>query len=122
MNNMEFIEILIRTIDGKPYYEIHYTENGEHHIGYSSFDIKIVSAYLKEFFIKQNKDEVWRVLIRPINKGGCPVMHSYKTKREAVISYLKFTRDGTLTGTVIQDIGGTIINHTEAIEQLVAEN
>lgn len=49
---MEFVEILVRDIDGKPYYEIHYIENGEHHIGYSSYKIKIVSEYLKEFFIK----------------------------------------------------------------------
>ena len=52
MSNMEFVEILIRDINGKPYYEIHYIENGEHHIGYSSYKIEQVSAYLKEFFIK----------------------------------------------------------------------
>jgi hypothetical protein len=49
---MEFVEIIIRNINEKPYYEIHYIENGEHHIGYSSFSIKTVSEYLKEFFIK----------------------------------------------------------------------
>lgn len=52
LGDMEFVEILIRDIDGKPYYEIHYIENGEHHIGYSSYNIKIISEYLKEFFIK----------------------------------------------------------------------
>ena len=35
LGDMEFVEILIRDIDGKPYYEIHYIENGEHHIGYA---------------------------------------------------------------------------------------
>lgn len=58
---MEFVEILIRETDGypyytdgkpHPYYEIHYIENGEHHVGYSSYSIKQVSEYLKEFFIK----------------------------------------------------------------------
>lgn len=52
MADMEFVEILKRDTDEKPYYEIHYIENGEHHIGYSSFSIKIVSEYLREFFIK----------------------------------------------------------------------
>lgn len=65
---------------------------------------------------------MWKVLIAPTNGDKRAIMHSYKTKREAVSSYLKFTRDGTLTGAVIQDIGGTIVDHTEAIEQLVAEN
>ena len=65
---------------------------------------------------------MWKVLIAPTNGNKCATMHSYKTKREAVSWYLRFTRDGTLTGSVIQDIGGTIVNHTEAIEQLVAEN
>lgn len=51
LNGMEFVEILKHDIDGEPYYEIHYIENGEHHIGYSSFNIKVVSEYLKEFFI-----------------------------------------------------------------------
>ncbi len=65
---------------------------------------------------------MWKVLIAPTNGDKRATMHSYKTKREAVNGYLKFTRDGTLTGSVIQDIGGMIIDHTEAIERLVAEN
>jgi hypothetical protein len=65
---------------------------------------------------------MWKVLIRATNGDKCATMHPYKTKREAISRYLRFTRDGSLTGSVIQDIGGTIIDHTEAIEQLVAEN
>lgn len=50
--NLEFIEIQVHGTKDKPYYEIHYTENGEQHIGYSSYNIKCVSDWLKEFFIK----------------------------------------------------------------------
>lgn len=65
---------------------------------------------------------MWKVLIRAINGDKCATVRSYKTKREAVSRYLRFTHDGSLTGTVIQDIGETIVDHTEAIERLVAEN
>lgn len=60
-DNREFIEILVNNTPNKdkPYYEIHYIENGEHHIGYSSYNIKIVSEYIRDFFIgKRNSLEL----------------------------------------------------------------
>lgn len=50
---LEFKEIQIRYIDGVPYYEIVYHVVGDDFdtVGYSSFDIKTVSRYIREYFI-----------------------------------------------------------------------
>lgn len=36
---------------GKPYYSIKYIENGETHIGYGTYNPKVLSQYLKEDFM-----------------------------------------------------------------------
>jgi len=36
---------------GKPYYSIKYIENGETYVGYGTYDLKVMSQYLKEYFI-----------------------------------------------------------------------
>lgn len=47
----EFKEILVRECFGRPYYEILYKEDGNMHVGYSSYKLDKVSEWLKEFFI-----------------------------------------------------------------------
>ena len=57
----EFIEILTNyTPDdlctypeyrGKPYYSIHYRENGEEFVGYGTYKIEVLSRYLQDYFI-----------------------------------------------------------------------
>lgn len=47
----EFKEILVRECFGRPYYEILYEEDGQMHVGYSSYKLDKVSEWLKEFFI-----------------------------------------------------------------------
>ena len=52
----EFVRLLTRDVDGKPYYEIEYiAANGEHCVGFSSFNLEIVSGYLKDYFDIKNK-------------------------------------------------------------------
>ena len=36
---------------GKPYFSIKYEENGEEHIGYGTYNPKVLSRYLQEYFI-----------------------------------------------------------------------
>ena len=36
---------------GKPYYSIHYTENGKDFIGYGTYNPEVLSNYLKEYFM-----------------------------------------------------------------------
>lgn len=50
-NPKEFKEILVRECFGRPYYEILYKEDGQMHVGYSSYKLDKVSEWLKEFFI-----------------------------------------------------------------------
>lgn len=50
-NPKEFREILVRECFGRPYYEILYKEDGQMHVGYSSYKLDKVSEWLKEFFI-----------------------------------------------------------------------
>lgn len=71
--NLEFVEIQVHGTKDKPYYEIHYIENGEHHIGYSSYNIKYVSDWLKEFFIKPVVHGHWKNVKRVLNSkwGEC---------------------------------------------------
>lgn len=58
----EFIEILARYVPddictypeyrGKPYYSIHYKENGEEFVGFSTYKPEVLSRYLKDYFLK----------------------------------------------------------------------
>lgn len=50
-NPKEFREIRVRECFGRPYYEILYKEDGQMHVGYSSYKLDKVSEWLKEFFI-----------------------------------------------------------------------
>lgn len=35
---------------GKPYFSIQYEENGEHHIGYGTYNPQVLSGYIKDYF------------------------------------------------------------------------
>lgn len=58
----EFIEILAQNVPddsctypeyrGKPYYSIHYKENGEEFVGFGTYNPEVLSRYLKEYFMK----------------------------------------------------------------------
>ena len=57
----EFIEIIAHYVPddictypeyrGKPYYEIRYKENGEEHIGYGTYNLKVLSEFLRDYFL-----------------------------------------------------------------------
>lgn len=38
---------------GKPYYSIQYEENGEEYIGFGTYNIDVLSEYLKKYFISE---------------------------------------------------------------------
>ena len=46
------LEIIVRMIDNKPYYELKYREVGKkvYSIGYSSYDLKVVLDYIATYF------------------------------------------------------------------------
>ena len=58
----EFIEILAQNVSddictypeyrGKPYYSIHYKENGEEFVGFGTYNPEVLSRYLRDYFIK----------------------------------------------------------------------
>ena len=58
----EFIEILAQDMPddlctypeykGKPYYSIHYKENGEEFVGFGTYNLEVLSRYLRDYFIK----------------------------------------------------------------------
>lgn len=57
MNNIEknkvtSLEIIVRMIDNKPYYEVKYREVGKEYysVGYRSYDLKIVLDYIATYF------------------------------------------------------------------------
>lgn len=35
---------------GKPYFSIQYEENGEHHVGYGTYNPQVLSDYIKDYF------------------------------------------------------------------------
>lgn len=49
---VDSLEIIVRTIDDKPYYELKYRLVGEkdYSIGYSSYDLKIVLGCIDKYF------------------------------------------------------------------------
>lgn len=42
---------------GKPYFSIKYEENVEHHVGFSTYNPKVLSQYLNEYFIKSESED-----------------------------------------------------------------
>ena len=46
----EFEELKVIDLNGRPYYSIIYLENGNKFEGYSSYDLKVISEYLKRYF------------------------------------------------------------------------
>lgn len=58
----EFIEILTNyqsddlcsypEYRGKPYFSIHYRENGEEFVGYGTYKIEVLSRYLRDYFFR----------------------------------------------------------------------
>ena len=46
------LEIIVRMIGNKPYYEVKYREVGkkDYSVGYSSYDLKIVLGFIAEYF------------------------------------------------------------------------
>lgn len=49
---VDSLEIIVRMIGNKPYYEVKYREVGEkdYSVGYSSYDLKIVLGFIAEYF------------------------------------------------------------------------
>lgn len=49
---VDSLEIIVRMIDNKPYYEVKYREVGkeDYSIGYSSYDLNIVLGFIAEYF------------------------------------------------------------------------
>ena len=62
-----FVELVVKYPDpelctykeykGKPYYSIKYIENGETYVGYGTYNPKVLSQYLKEYFISSAQPE-----------------------------------------------------------------
>lgn len=52
MVKVNSLEIIVRMIDNKPYYEVKYRQIGEkdYSVGYSSYDLKIVLGFIAEYF------------------------------------------------------------------------
>ena len=56
-----FVELVERYVDpefcpypeykGKPYYSIKYIENGKEYVGYSTYSLRVMSEFLKKYFI-----------------------------------------------------------------------
>ena len=45
---------------GKPYFSIHYTENGKDFIGYGTYNPEVLSNYLKEYFMPSAQSKIIR--------------------------------------------------------------
>ena len=43
--------------EGKPYFSINYTENGQEFIGYGTYKPEVLSQYLKEYFMPSAQPE-----------------------------------------------------------------
>lgn len=64
--------------EGKPYFSIKYTENGQEFIGYGTYKLEVLSEYLKEYFMPSAQSEPWWI---PCDKGIFP-----KDGKEALVT------------------------------------
>ena len=51
-----FEKIIVENADIKPYYNIQYKENGEGFIGYGSYNIDVISGYLRRYFFMTEQE------------------------------------------------------------------
>lgn len=62
-NKVTNLDIVVRVIDGKPYYSLKYKELGNNYfnVGYSSCSLENVIAWKNEYFdmIQRNEDDGW---------------------------------------------------------------
>ena len=72
-----FVELVERYVDpelcpypeykGKPYYSIKYIENGEEHVGYSSYSLQVMSGFLKKYFMSPALEKQEQVNTQSVN-------------------------------------------------------
>jgi len=80
-----FVELVERYVDpelcpypeykGKPNYSIKYIENGEEYVGYSTYSLRVMSGFLKKYFIssaleKQEQDR-WIPVTERLPEKDC---------------------------------------------------
>jgi len=65
--------------EGKPYFSIKYTENGQGFIGYGTYKPEVLSEYLKEYFMSPAQPEIIRC------KYCTHSEHWYKDKRRCFL-------------------------------------
>lgn len=57
----EFVMLKVIDLNGRPYYSIIYLENGNEFEGYSSYDLKVISEYLKKYFGFAQPEDVQKI-------------------------------------------------------------
>ena len=60
---------------GKPYFSIHYTENGKDFIGYGTYNPEVLSNFLKEYFMLSAQPDA----TRNNDCNGCKYVGHYDT-------------------------------------------
>ena len=65
----EFVMLKVIDLNGRPYYSIIYLENGNEFEGYSSYDLKVISEYLKRYFGFAQPDSLVRPSARWMSVG-----------------------------------------------------
>ena len=72
-----FIELVERYVEpelcpypeykGKPYYSIKYIENGEEYVGYSTYNLQVMSGFLKKYFMSSAMEKQEQVNTQSVN-------------------------------------------------------
>ena len=57
----DFVILKVIDLNGRPYYSIIYLENGNEFEGYSSYDLKVISEYLKRYFGFAQPEDVQKI-------------------------------------------------------------
>lgn len=52
---------------GKPYYSIKYIENGEEYVGYSTYNLQVMSGFLKKYFMSSAMEKQEQVNTQSVN-------------------------------------------------------
>lgn len=90
---------------GKPYFSIKYEENGEHIVGFGTYNPEVLSRYLQEYFIAPSMDVRYKPVILQEHDAESRRLRAILDTETEEIYICKLTKQGAdILGITIEEV------------------